>query len=130
MHHPFIVNTSPFSVKQTADRLVTFLDKRQIRLFARINHSEAATAVGLSLPDEEVVIFGDPRMGTYLMQECPPVGIELPLRMLMWFDQQSYIGYIDPLSLLDDYILLEHKADLEKMSKLMEMLVKEVIGTD
>jgi uncharacterized protein (DUF302 family) len=127
MKHPLIVKSSPQSVKETADRLVNLLDSKKIKVFARIDHSEAARASGLSLQEEQVVVFGDPKVGTGLMQECPPIGIELPLKIVVWqADQQTMVGYHDPKELINDYSVPEHEAVIRKMSELMAALVEAI----
>ena len=69
---------SPHSVPVTMDLLLAALERRGITVFARIDHGGGARAAGLELADEELVIFGDPRAGTPLMQANPEIGYELP----------------------------------------------------
>jgi uncharacterized protein (DUF302 family) len=57
-----------------------------LTVFARINHADAAREAGMERAAEEVVLFGNPRVGTPLMQTDPRVGVELPLRLLIWED--------------------------------------------
>ena len=64
-------------------RLLTQLERRGVRLFAVIDHADAAREAGLALPDEVVVIFGNPALGTKLMQHNARAGIDLPLRILI-----------------------------------------------
>jgi uncharacterized protein (DUF302 family) len=65
-------------------RIEQALRQLGITLFARIDHAAGARAVGLELPDEVVLVFGDPAAGTPLMQVDPQVELDLPLRMLVW----------------------------------------------
>jgi uncharacterized protein (DUF302 family) len=80
-----VLMTVPSSdgVRETMDRLVASLERRGLEIFARIDHAANARRVGLELADEELLIFGDPRVGTLLMQSDPAIGYELPLRMLV-----------------------------------------------
>jgi uncharacterized protein (DUF302 family) len=128
MNNPLIAQPSPYSVKKTADRLEAVLQSERIKLFARIDHGNAAKESGLSLADEEVLIFGDPKVGTYLMQECPPLGIELPLRMVIWRAEHTMIAYRDPKTLLADYEIVQNIGIIEKMSALMAALVNETVS--
>lgn len=117
---------SPHTVAETVDRLVSALQKRGVRVFARINHAAGARSVGLELPDQEVLIFGNPQVGTPLMQSDPTVGYELPLRVLTWdADGQTMVGYRPPSELVKDYSVAEQTASLETMTGLLEQLVAE-----
>lgn len=129
MKHPLISQPTNLSVKEVADKLCALLAQKNIHLFARINHGEAAIQSGLQLGQEEVVVFGDPKVGTYLMQECPAVGYELPLRIVIWEDNGTWIGYRDPKHLLEEYQLEKHREVVEKMSGLMAVLIGELVKT-
>jgi uncharacterized protein (DUF302 family) len=65
---------------------------------ARVDHAAAAAAVGFALPATEVLIFGNPRAGTPLMQAAQTIGIDLPLKALVWRDVSgaTFVGYNDP----------------------------------
>lgn len=82
----------------TADRLEHTVKARGMRVFARVDHGAGAAEVGLKLGPTIVVIFGDPRAGTLLMQSVQELGLELPLKLLCWTDANgaSKIGYTDP----------------------------------
>ncbi len=127
MKHPLVAKPATKTVKETADKLASLLEERNILLFARIDHGQAAKHNGMSLADEEVLVFGDPKVGTYLMQECPAIGIELPLRIVIWHDGSTWVGYRDPKDLLQQYELTEHKGVIEKMSAFMAALVDDLL---
>jgi uncharacterized protein (DUF302 family) len=117
---------SPHSVAATAERLVAALGERGIGVFARIDHAGQARAVGLELPDEELVIFGDPRVGTALMQLDPEIGYELPLRVLIWDAAgRTLVGYRAPTELAERYAVSEQAETLSRMTGLLESLVAE-----
>jgi uncharacterized protein (DUF302 family) len=118
---------SPHSVGVTSDRLVAALDRRGITVFARVDHAGGARAVGLELADEELLIFGDPRAGTLLMQSDPEVGYELPLRVLVWdAGGQTKVGYQAPVELADDYAVADREEILGRMAALLEDLIAEI----
>jgi uncharacterized protein (DUF302 family) len=120
------VTRSPHPVAATADRLVAALEGRGTMVFARIDHAGGARAAGLELPDEELLVFGDPKAGTPLMQDDPQVGYELPLHMLVWqADGDTLVGYRPPTELAERYAVGERAELLARMTKLLEGLVGE-----
>ena len=124
-----ITSSAEGSVSETAGRLVASLERRSITVFAQIDHAEGARRVGLELPDETVVVFGNPQAGTPLMQADPTVGIELPLRILVWdAEGTTMLGYDDPTRLADDYALAAVTGTLEQMRQLLADLVAEAAG--
>ena len=89
---------SPDSVQVTADRLEAALMDKGMALFARINHSAGAETAGLELAPTEQFIFGNPKIGTPLMNCQRTVAIDLPQKMLIWEDDtgQVWVAYNDP----------------------------------
>lgn len=92
---------SPNSVSATVDKLVAVLESKGMNIFARINHAEGAKKAGLELRPTEVLIFGNPKVGTPLMLCSQSVAIDLPQKMLAWEDEngQVHLGYNDPMHL-------------------------------
>src|SRR5215469_4303412 len=70
--------------KETMDRLAAAVTSRGISITARIDHAAAAAAVGMELRPTEVLIFGNPQAGTPLMRAVQTIGIDLPLKALVW----------------------------------------------
>lgn len=119
--------TSSAGHAETLERLLAALDRRGLSVFAQIDHAAAAREVGMELAEEVVVVFGNPRGGTPLMQADPRVGIELPLRMLVWnAGEQTMVGYHDPRDLAQDYDVEAQASALEAMSSLLDELAQEV----
>jgi uncharacterized protein (DUF302 family) len=89
---------SPYTPQQTSERLQAELAKRNLTVFARIDHAAGAARIGKTLRPTEVVIFGNPQGGTPFMECAQTVGIDLPLKALVWQDAagQTWIGYNDP----------------------------------
>lgn len=83
----------------------------------------------MSLGEEKVIIFGDPKVGTFLMQENPLIGLELPLRILVWQAEKDLIqiAYIDPLSLGESYGISKNLEILRKMKSGLSLLIAEAI---
>lgn len=93
-----IVTASRFAPDETVERVVAAVTARGMAVMARIDHASAAAGVGLVLRPTQVLMFGNPKAGTVLMQAAPTAGIDLPLKILVWQDDQgaTWIGYNDP----------------------------------
>ena len=107
-------------------RIEKALDRLGVTVFAKIDHAAGARAAGLELADEVVLVFGDPAVGTALMQADPQVGIDLPLRMLVWAeDGRTRVGYRDPRGLAVDPASAEVATVLGKMNGLLGRVARE-----
>ena len=89
---------SRVSARETLDRLLAALAARKLTVFARVDHAAGAASVGLPLRPTEVVIFGNAKGGTALMQDRQSAGIDLPLKALVWEDADGkvWFTYNDP----------------------------------
>lgn len=103
--HGIIEFRSPFDVSTTIDKIRAALDSHGITVFALIDFSGDAARAGLSMPAEQMLIFGNPKGGTPLMQQEPRAGLDLPLKALVWDDGQgaSWIACNAPA-----YIIARH----------------------
>jgi uncharacterized protein (DUF302 family) len=88
---------SGFAVRETIERLAAAVEAKGLTVFARIDHGANAREVELPLRPTELLLFGSPRGGTPLMQEHQSVGIDLPLKALVWEDEaeQVWLTYND-----------------------------------
>jgi uncharacterized protein (DUF302 family) len=89
---------SSHGVRDTMNRFEAEVKAKGMTVFARIDHAAAAAAVGLSLRPTELLIFGNAKAGTPLMQSTQTIGIDLPLRALVWQDGlgKTWLSYNDP----------------------------------
>jgi uncharacterized protein (DUF302 family) len=89
---------SSFTAGQTADRLAVEIIARGLTVFARVDHAAGAAEVGLSMRPTELLIFGNARGGTPLMQAQQTIGIDLPLKALVFEDEagRTWLAYNDP----------------------------------
>ena len=89
---------SNFGPQETMDRLEAEIKAHGMGVFARINHSALAEKAGLTLRPTEVILFGNPRGGTPLMQSKQTIGIDLPLKALVWQDEsgKTWLSYNEP----------------------------------
>lgn len=109
---------SKYSVKETVDRLTAALKDKGINPAARVDHAAAAKAAGLDLKPTEVLMFGNPKLGTPLMQTNRFVAIDLPMKVLVWEDEAGkvWIGYTPPSTLMARYKLEGQDAVFKTMS--------------
>jgi uncharacterized protein (DUF302 family) len=96
---------SSHSVKRTIDRLIELLRSKGIKIFARIDQAQAAKEVGLSMRPTELLLFGDPRSGTPLMNQSPSLAIDLPLKAVAW---ESEDGKVYLTFNTADYLIARH----------------------
>lgn len=82
---------SKYGVTETMDRLSALLTAKGLRVFARINQAAAAAEARLKLRPTEVLVFGHPEKGTFLMQQRQIVGLDLPARALAWQDEAGRV---------------------------------------
>jgi uncharacterized protein (DUF302 family) len=89
---------SSFGPKDTMNRLEAAVQAKGMTVFARIDHAAGATAAGLSLRPTEVLIFGNAKGGTPLMNSIQTIGLDLPLKALVWQDASgdTWLSYNDP----------------------------------
>lgn len=89
---------SPYSVKETMDRLESGAKARNLVVFLRVDHAAGAQKVGKTLRPTELLVFGNPQGGTPLMECAQSAGIDLPLKALAWQDAsgQVWLGYNEP----------------------------------
>ena len=94
---------SSHEVKTTADRLENALKQKGMTVFARIDHAAGAQKVGKKLRPTELIVFGNPKVGTPLMQCRQSTAIDLPQKALIWEDEegQVWLSYNDPNYLVE-----------------------------
>jgi uncharacterized protein (DUF302 family) len=93
------VSRSRHGPQETLDRFEVAIARYGMTIFARIDHGAAAAKAGLELRPTVVLIFGNARAGTPLMQMAPTIAIDLPLKAVVWQDEAgvTWLGYNDPV---------------------------------
>ena len=108
--------------------LVKAVEGKGLRIAARIDHAAGAKAAGLDLPPTVVVMFGNPKVGTPVMQADPRAGLDLPMRVLVWQDKAGkvWIGYTPPATLQARYAIADKSAvdSLKAMAGALEGFAK------
>ncbi|MCH8861567.1 MAG: FKBP-type peptidyl-prolyl cis-trans isomerase [Proteobacteria bacterium] len=112
---------SAYPVAETLDRLAAILTERGVTVGLRIDHAGAAEGIGANLPATQLLLFGNPALGTPLMQEAREIAIDLPMKALAWEDDDGvWLGYIAPADLAARWgIDPEHPA-IQKMTAALE----------
>jgi uncharacterized protein (DUF302 family) len=124
---------SDIDARQAADRLQARIESEGLALFARIDHAAGAEAVGLELRPTTLLVFGNARAGTLLMQAEPSIGIDLPLKALVWKDDagRTQVSFNDPAWLARRHgIGPEVEATVQAMSAVIARLARSVTGAE
>jgi len=121
---------SPFGAKETMDRLETEIRARGMDVFARIDHAAGAAKVGLTLRPTELIIFGNARGGTPLMQSVQTVGIDLPLKALVWQGaaNKTWISYNEPSWIAQRHGLTNVDPIVSKMAALLRAVTTKAVS--
>ena len=117
---------SAFGPKETMDRLEADLRARGVTVFARVDHAAGAAQVGLTLRPTEVLVFGNARAGTPLMQAGQTAGLDLPLKVLVWQDEagETRLSYTEPRWIAARHALGGVDAAVEGLTTTLEALTK------
>jgi len=106
---------SRHSVEGTVSALTAMLQAKNVKIFAVVDHSGEASAIGMRMPPTKLLIFGNPRAGTPLMLASPSVALDLPLKLLVWEDAGGgvWISYNAPT-----YLQTRHRLPADLMAPL------------
>ena len=117
-----ISQKSQYSVKETLDRLEGALRKKGFTIVLRLRHDASAEKSGLSLRPTELLLFGNPKVGTHLMASQQTAGIDLPMKMLAWKDEagQVWLSYNDPAYIARRHGITDRDKIVAKMSKALD----------
>jgi uncharacterized protein (DUF302 family) len=123
----FISKASKYSVAETVERFESLLKTKGVKLFALVDHGGEAEKAGLKMPPTKLLIFGNPKGGTPVMQAAPTIAIDLPLKALVWEDAggKVWVGFNDPA-----YLAERHRvsAELTKNISVVEGLVDQALA--
>ena len=122
---------STFGPKETMDRLEAEIHQKGMNVFARIDHAAGAANVGLALAPTELIIFGNARGGTPLMQSVQTVGIDLPLKALVWQDaaNKTWLSYNEPAWIAQRHGVAGAESTIDKMADLLSAIAREAAGS-
>jgi uncharacterized protein (DUF302 family) len=126
----FITKKSSNSVAVSMDRLENALKQRGVGIVARVDHAGAAQKADLSLRPTQVLIFGNPKLGTPLMHTSQQIGLDLPLKVLAWEDAkgQVWLTYENPGAMASRHGVKEPAEILNKMAGVLDAVTTEAAG--
>lgn len=122
-----ISKKSPYSVKLTLDRLENILKKKGITIVTRWSHDAGAKRVGLPLRPTELLIFGNPKLGTHFFTSAQTAGIDLPMKALAWQDVsgQVWLGYNDPAYIAKRHGITDRGEIVKKMTAALDKMTSK-----
>ena len=112
--------SSPWPFSETVERIEAVLEAKKIKLFARIDQSAEAAAVGLTLRPTTLLVFGDPSKGTPLMESYPTLAIDLPLKALVWevCPSEVYVSLTSP-----EFLQKRHNLPSAPFSEIVRLFI-------
>jgi uncharacterized protein (DUF302 family) len=123
------LTTIPSSLgpKETMDRLVAEIRAKGMNVFARIDHAAGAAEVGLKLRPTELILFGNALGGTPLMQSVQTVGIDLPLKVLVWQDAEgkTWVSYNEPRWIAQRHGVTSTEHVVSKMTDMLSAMLRK-----
>ncbi len=125
-----IKTKSMHSVSVTLDRLENLLQKKGITVAMRWKHSEKAAGVNISMRETELLVFGNPKLGSHLMTSKQTAAIDLPMKAIAWKDEkgQVWIAYNDPMYIAKRHGINDRPEQLKKMSGALANLTSKAAG--
>ena len=125
-----VTKPSPHSVDVTIERLVTAVEGAGAKVFARIDHAAGASSVDMELRPTQVLIFGNPKLGTPALQASQTSGLDLPLRVVAYRDAEGrvFLAYHPPSKLAVDHGIPADAAVLKKMTGALDKLTNKAVA--
>ncbi len=118
------------SVPETVERLVKAIEGKGLKVAARVDHAAGAKAAGMEMPPTEVVMFGNPKLGTPLMLANPELAVDLPLKIVVWqaASGKVMIGYTSPDALKARFDIKDKDASFKAMGEALEAFAAAAAG--
>lgn len=127
-----VKKASPYGVSETLDRLEAVLEDKGITVALRWNHGQRANGVDIALNGTEVLIFGNPKIGSHLMTSAQTAGIDLPMKALAWRDGDGkvWLAYNDPVYVAGRHHIDDRDDVLKKMSNALDKLTNAALSAE
>ena len=124
-----IVKTSPYGAGETLDRLTEVLTAKGITVFVRVDHAAGAAKVGQELAPTQLLIFGNPKLGTPLMQANRKMGLDLPMKVLAYEQGgKTFVTYVRPNELKDRHGIADRDKVFQTMTGALDNLTNAAIA--
>jgi len=125
-----VTKTSPYPVNETMERLVAAVEKAGATVFARVDHAAGAMKIGGELAPNQMLVFGNPKIGTPIMQKNPAAGLDLPIRVVIFQDTDgtTTVAYHNPARIAEDYAVPADLKALKVMAGALDKLTGAAIS--
>ena len=127
-----VTKSSPHSVSETVDRLEDAVEGAGATVFARVDHAAGAAKVGMDLRPTELLIFGNPKLGTPAMLDGQTAGLDLPLRVLVYADDKGvvHLAYHAPADLAAQHDLPADAKYITMMTGALDKLTGKAVSSE
>ncbi|MCK5041353.1 MAG: DUF302 domain-containing protein [Sphingomonadales bacterium] len=124
--------SSPYSVSETMQRLITVVEARGIKAFLHMDHGLNAQNIGQSLRPTEVLMFGSPVIGAPLMRENQQIAIDLPMKVLVYENDQGQVVlyYTNPAMLAQKWGIAADHPSIQKMTRGLAGMTRQAVATE
>ena len=121
---------SSYSVSETLDRLTKIMTSKGLTIFARVDHAAGAKKVDTEMAPTQLLIFGNPKLGTPLMLSERKIGLDLPLKALAWQDDNGkvWVSYNDPAYLKNRYGISDRDPVFMKITGALKKLIGKAVS--
>jgi len=125
----YTVKQSRYSVGETIDRLESIIKQKGIIVYSRIYHSMGAKKAGIAMRPTQLIIFGNPKAGSPLINENPLAALDLPLKVMAWQDEknQTWLAYMNSNELRTRHNI-QNAALLAEMDALLKTITNQALG--
>ena len=122
---------SKYSVKESTERIISIIKKKNLVYFETVAHDEIAKSRGIKINPTKIILFEDSEFTSNLISCEQTVALDLPLKIMVWEESGDvYIGYIDPLLMRRRFLIKGCAETLTSMSSLMNRIVNESLRTN
>lgn len=125
-----VSKTSPYPVAETMERLVAAVEKAGATVFARVDHAAGAKKIGGELAPNQMLVFGNPKIGTPIMQKNPAAGLDLPIRVVIYqgSDGATTVAYHKPGRIAEDHAVPADLKALKMMAGALDKLTGAAVS--